>query len=793
MQLKQVSFRNNSIAKQNQQYNVMVSPVATGPTGDTVEISSKKKENKVLKYTLIGVGALLGIVAIVKHKNIAKIFEKAPEIKPDLKPPPKETSKPIGTASHHSVYNNSSHSQSSSSIQPSSKKAETSSAPSTSNLQTEASSSTIKVKNEVNTVQNTPSPLVPVEQIKKSWGQSYISEIDCKDGYQLWHFTSSEFFEKFVNAHKDLSEHFKKIALPGIYAPCDLDFIKTVVKKGNKAGLEFVKTIKEKTGVDLLGKITHYRFIGQSELDVIKAQKPVEPRYYGETFFTVNPRQGHSITTFDYRVTLKNTDNIVDNIAPYEPQQYSTSISVPYTYKDVEKVEKLVDGKWQEVEFLPKDAPHTITTKATEPAKSTADVKSQTAPQEREKPSPLLFRIKKLSDMEVRSLVEKSLDAEHKYKLSDGEKAAIQNKYGEYSKEYIENLCRPIDKDGFQFMTKFVNICDGKYAEYWRSNPDKLVLITNAGSLQNKIDKNLSEAEWDIIINSFKTLFDGKTDAKTIEAVVKYKGTDFDNVNGTIIHQNHLDKILKSLDKKESLSSQEIQKIKFQLKHLQDVLENQLFISDLSMKDYHKAIYQEFNDILNCLDKEKFNSKEINQLKNKLINFKNSIINVWKEKNIQDTTRFITELIINHGEKLDGIALNRVERSLKGSMLSTIEVDGQPLSELMIKAKTDENARSKISSYLNNNQPVLERDSFMSTSLPLVNAFHDNDVYWKLTPQKGVKGLYIEDAYDILRERKEGREAEVLIQRGSKIQIKKAELKNGIWELEGVISPAENL
>lgn len=109
MAIQQVSFQDNLIVKQNQQHNVAVSPVVTSSTGDTVEISTKKKENKALKYTLIGVGVLLGIVAIVKHKSIAKLFEKAPEDKPDVKRAQKETPKITGTTSSHSTsdYSNS--------------------------------------------------------------------------------------------------------------------------------------------------------------------------------------------------------------------------------------------------------------------------------------------------------------------------------------------------------------------------------------------------------------------------------------------------------------------------------------------------------------------------------------------------------------------------------------------------------------------------------------------------------------------------------------------------------------
>lgn len=775
MPIQQVSFQNTSIAKQNQPNSVGSHPIATSSVGDTVEISTKKKtkENKALKYTLIGVGALLGIIAIIKHKSIVKIFEKASDVEPDIKPPSQEIPKSTSMTSHHSAS-----SSSGSYTEVPSTKIDTTSVPSAPKNKTEASTPIVEAKNKVDIVQNIPSTLVPLKDVLKASGiENKVIEGSKDKNYQLWHFTSPAFFNKFIEMHPDISDFCKKANVQCHDIISLREKINDVSRPNRENYTKLAQLVKDKSGVDLLGEFKHYRFISQGELDAIKTGQPVKNiNSQTYSYVTLCPDYGLSCNTFDYRITYKNTPNVLDNLDYYHDTQYKNGIKKPYSHADVEKVEKLVDGKWQTVDFSPKDTP-----------------RQKVSPQKTENTTPLVSRVKKISDMDVRSFVQKSLDTEHKYKLSDSERAVIQQNYGGYSQKYIENLCQPIDENGIQFMTKLINICDGKYSEYWKSNPDKLFLITNTGSLHNKIDKNLSEAEWDIIINSFKTLFDGKADAKTIEAVVKYKGTDFDNVNGTIIHQNHLDKILKSLDKKESLSNQEIQKIKFKLNYLRDILDSQLFINELSFKESHIAIYKEFNKICNSLNKDKFNVNDINQFQNRLLNYKNSIINLGTEKSIQDKTRLITELIGHNGEVLDGVKLNRVERSLNGSILSSIEVDGQPLSELMTKAKTDENARSKISTYLNNNQPILERDSFMSTSLPLANAFHDNAVCWKLTPQKGVKGIYIEDAYDILRERKEGREAEVLIQRGSKVQVKKAEFKNGVWQLEGIITPAENL
>lgn len=84
MSVQKVSFQNTQITKQNQQNNVGTNPVATNFTGDSVETSNKKKEHKGLKYTLIGIGAILGAIAIIKRKNIAEVFKKAPEIKSDI-------------------------------------------------------------------------------------------------------------------------------------------------------------------------------------------------------------------------------------------------------------------------------------------------------------------------------------------------------------------------------------------------------------------------------------------------------------------------------------------------------------------------------------------------------------------------------------------------------------------------------------------------------------------------------------------------------------------------------------
>ena len=351
MPIQQVSFQNTPITKQNQQHNVAVSPVATSSTVDTVEISGKKKENKALKYTLIGAGALLGIVAIIKHKDIAKLFKKAPEVKPDVKPAPKETPKPTGTTSHPSTS-----SGGSSYTQVPSAKTEPSSVPSTHKNKPETSTPTVEVKNKVDIVQNTPSPLVPLEDVLKASGIDGKIINGSKDkNYQLWHFTSPAFFKQFIEMHPDISDFCKKANVQCHDIISLREKINDVSRPNRENYTKLAQLVKEKSGVDLLGEFKHYRFISQGELDAIKTGNPVKNiNSQTYSYVTLCPNYGLSCNTFDYRVTYKNTPNVLDNLDYYHDTQYKNGIKKPYSHADVEKVEKLVDGKWQEVDFSPR-------------------------------------------------------------------------------------------------------------------------------------------------------------------------------------------------------------------------------------------------------------------------------------------------------------------------------------------------------------------------------------------------------------------------------------------------------
>lgn len=729
MAVQPISLKNTPLAKQTQNYTFGATSVSQNSAGDSVEFSNKKKENKTLKYSLGGIGALLGIIAIIKHKSISKLFKKASEIKPDT---PKETA------------------------------------------------SKIKGASPVTDVPVAKNTLLPLEDVLKSAEveSRFVTNSEGK-GYQLWHFTSPAFFKKFLKLHTDLSEFCKQSNIQ-CHDIIDLqNKAKNTSNPNQEKYVALTNLVKEKIGVDLLEEVKHYRFISQGELDAIRTKQPVKNiNNQSYSYVTLCPDYGLSCDTFDYRVTFKNTPTVLDNLDYYHDTQYKNGIKKPYSYQDVEKVEKLLEGKWQEVEFLPKD-------KTTIPQKNTITASNSI----KTVAEPAILP-KNLSENDVQKLLNNILDSERKYKLSDAEKISIQKTYGEgnYSRAYIKNLCQPINKDDIQFMTKLANICDGKYIGFWKSNPDKLLLLAKGGTLGNKIGENLNESTSGIIIDSFKALCDGKIDSKALNAVIEYKQCLFEKINCTLTCQTRINKTLKFIDSKESLNRNEIKQLKSTVLYLRGLSDGQIACSF-----NNDPLFKEFDSILGYLNKNQLTKTNIEQLQKKLTGIKLSILELGKKKNIQDKTNLLTELIEKHGKSLEGIKLNRVERYLENSILSTIEMDGKKLSEVMSDAINNESLRIKVSDYLGTEQPTIEKDSFMSTSLAPFNAFNPNSpVRWSLTTDKNTKGMYIEDLYNIFDniEGKGGHEAEVLVESGSKITVKKAELKDGIWELEGIISSA---
>lgn len=189
---------------------------------------------------------------------------------------------------------------------------------------------------------------VPANKLLGQFGKPYVDT----ENYELWHFTSDEFLQKFVKAHDDVYDSYKKTGLDE-YGLWDLKSIRDYTKQGREEFVNFVSRVKDKIGVDLTQEVKHYRFIGKSELDAIRSKGYIESLDYGRHIYvSLCPEPKYNVPPrWDYRITFKNTDNIANNMGPYHKDSYKSAIEGAYYFSDIEKVEKRVNGQWQKVSW----------------------------------------------------------------------------------------------------------------------------------------------------------------------------------------------------------------------------------------------------------------------------------------------------------------------------------------------------------------------------------------------------------------------------------------------------------
>ena len=131
----------------------------------------------------------------------------------------------------------------------------------------------------------------------------------------------------------------------------------------------------------------------------------------------------------------------------------------------------------------------------------------------------------------------------------------------------------------------------------------------------------------------------------------------------------------------------------------------------------------------------------------------------------------------------DGIKVYRGEGF---EVLGSVEINGKKLSKLMEDALYygDQKQIDDLIYMIEQGNYIAHQERFMSTSLLKKSAFNNNMVVWELDVPAGSKGVFLEGC-NITGQL--SNECEYLLQRGCKILIKHAELKNGKWHLQGSI------
>lgn len=107
MQVQNICLQNNFESRFGVKKSSSNPVISASFTSSEAKPPSKKKKDETLKYFLLGLGAILTIIAIVNHKKIGEFFKKSPKSNTDVKPEVKSTAKSTSSSSSSSARSNS--------------------------------------------------------------------------------------------------------------------------------------------------------------------------------------------------------------------------------------------------------------------------------------------------------------------------------------------------------------------------------------------------------------------------------------------------------------------------------------------------------------------------------------------------------------------------------------------------------------------------------------------------------------------------------------------------------------
>jgi len=785
MPIQKVSFQNNLIAKQTQQQqNVTVSPVAAKSIEDTVEIATKKKENKALKYTLIGIGALLSVAMIIKRKNIAAFFKKSsgsiekPTIMPKeplpIKPPITET--PITETPPEII------------TEP----------------------SLIKPKYVIDELRGIVTKTVEDEQAQKEVYASKIYElIGVKTsetkfiGGDMNYIKPTGIESKFIDGLKDLSDEELSshpdickafgpdifLANKNILKSCKLD------KNNNLIRVDLSNTL----GLDSDGSQHHFGVVVDELSDFLNPEKhPQNSKIYSaltrenlisslEKICSVTSKD----ISYKHSLTLNESSNILNRT-----KYYDTLVARKKFLKTALEIAKTTEQDTLSIfEYLEKiknkatiniieEAKHYNTLKNIEHSIDNIEDK-----QNKEMLSSLLEkRIKylttenkkpnEISEFEVGEIFEKFTHKAHK--LSDEEITKIKEQYGIFAPNYIQ---KPLSTKDIKNITTIINKNNGKYLEFWKKNPEKMLMYVKANE---KIGEQLAaydDAAWDTVIGAYKS-FCENPDLKLMEALSDYGGFGkYDNINASLRFNGEIDEILKSLERKVNIETINLNLSR--MNHFTDKMyvRNGLHGGGEETKD---LISKKLNSLIEKV--KEGNETDINFIKNELQDLKKQMNSLASEAKFTNTINTITQRPIISNDIEANLKLGRNETS---DCFSSLLMDGENLAKLMVDARENPELQDKIIKYFGNQNPSLIQPGFLSTSISPYSSLSGN-IKWDLKLGKNVKYSYVSDLACISGRDSGNGEAEILIHPGHKIKILNAKFENLKWKLTGIILPTES-
>lgn len=398
------------------------------------------------------------------------------------------------------------------------------------------------------------------------------------------------------------------------------------------------------------------------------------------------------------------------------------------------------------------------------------------------KESPELISVYEMSELMDKYLYKSYTPSEHEVKK-------LQEKYGEKAADrYLYALKTPVDNElQIRQMTFIANNNDGKYLDFWKNNPEKLLGYNNTNKLLYEQICLFDENTWDSIIACYKTLFDEKIDEKMINAVIKYTGSgSYDKINGVLRFNDKVNKIVSSLEPCEKLNSDEINLLKNNISYINDLMPKRLSMLFLYRPEDKKIFTRQLVSLMNSIENQnELDKTSIENLIKGLKDLQQQINNISKEDGSESITENLRKLFLVSSSKESDIPLTRIETT---DFFNSLIFEGEKLSKLMLDAENNPELETKILKYFNETKPSFHQPGFLSTSIEPYETLAGN-VRWHLNMGENVKYFYLSDCIHAFHNANNKTEAEILIHPDHTIKVSKAVNEKGIWHLWGTIEP----
>lgn len=329
-------------------------------------------------------------------------------------------------------------------------------------------------------------------------------------------------------------------------------------------------------------------------------------------------------------------------------------------------------------------------------------------------------------------------------------------------------------------ITRYANLRNGKYLDFWRNNPEKLLMSVNLNTYLPSQLKCFNSETWEAILDSYIAVFNNKDRANIIDSIVKYS---FDGYSQKINFLPQINNLLNNLISKlenNQVTDSVFRKEMDRLYNL--IIDSRIVFYDDSEKNakFKDSIKDSCNRFEHCSS-----IKIVNNLRNCVQNPINEACGYNEIKNLINNLKKVS---ICSTQKESGIPLLRNDGI---SFFKSLDTACEKITDLMSKAKSgDFVSKNKVLDYFNHKLPEINRLTFLSTAIKPYE-FMRTPVKWNLTLGQGVNYLYLSQIVDQIKVRAAVTEAELLIH-PCKLKVNGAKYNDDVLVIDATILPLKN-